>query len=150
MRDKSAERGLLLNVKKTKILVVDSNREDTSAFKINDEEIEEVDDFIYLGSTITNKGNSAPEIRRRLVMAREAVSKWATSGGVEGSAWISSWGCYGPLSSPCSYMEVSHGLCKRQMNGGWTPLRYGATEGSYKNTMDRKENQRMGLSQDRK
>ena len=66
--DKSAERGLLLNVKKTKILVVDSNREDTSAFK-------EVDDFIYLGSTITNKGNSAPEIRRRLAMAREAVSK---------------------------------------------------------------------------
>ena len=32
VRDKSAERGLLLNVKKTKILVVDSNREDTSAF----------------------------------------------------------------------------------------------------------------------
>ena len=75
VRDKSAERGLLLNVKKTKNLVVDSNREDTSAFKINGEEIEEVDDFIYLGSTITNKGNSLPEIRRQLAMAREAVSK---------------------------------------------------------------------------
>ena len=39
------------------------------------EEIEEVDNFIYLGSTITNKGNSAPEIRRRLAMARAVVSK---------------------------------------------------------------------------
>ena len=56
-------------------MVLDSNREDTSAFKINGQEIEEVDDFIYLGSTITNKGNSALEIRRRLAMAREAVSK---------------------------------------------------------------------------
>ena len=35
VRDKSAERGLLLNVKKTKILVVDSNREDTTAFNPN-------------------------------------------------------------------------------------------------------------------
>ena len=62
VRDKGAERGLLLNVKKTKILVVDSNREDTSAFKINGEEIEEVlDDFIYLGSSLTNNDNSAPE-----------------------------------------------------------------------------------------
>ena len=64
-----------LRKKKTKILVVDSNREDTSAFKINGEEIEEVVDVIYLGSTITNKGNSAPEIKRWLAMAREAVSK---------------------------------------------------------------------------
>ena len=55
VRDKSAKRGLLLNVKKTKILVVDSNREDTSAFKINGEEIEEVDDFIYLGPWVDNK-----------------------------------------------------------------------------------------------
>ena len=41
---------------------------------------------LALGSTIKNKGNSAPEIRRRLAMAREVVSKMATSGGVEGSA----------------------------------------------------------------
>ena len=34
-----------------------------------------MDDFIYLGSTITNKGQSAPEIRRRLAMARDAVQK---------------------------------------------------------------------------
>ena len=74
VRDKSAERGLLLNVKKTKILVVDSNREDTSAFKIKGKEIEEVDGLIYRGSTITNKGNSAPDIRRRLALAREAVT----------------------------------------------------------------------------
>ena len=53
VRDKSAEKGLLLNVKKTRILIVDSNREDKSAFKINGEGIEDVDDFIYLGSTIT-------------------------------------------------------------------------------------------------
>ena len=28
-------------------------------------------------------------------------------------------------------MEASHGLCKRQMKGGWTPSRCGVTEGSY-------------------
>ena len=49
---------------------------------------------------------------------------------------------------PHSYMEASHGVCKRQMNGGWTPSKCGVTAGSYKNIMDRQENQRMGLRQD--
>ena len=88
---------------------MDSNREDTRAFKINCEEIEEVDDFIYLGSTITNKGNSTPEIRRQLAMARER--------GVGAMGYC----------LPRSYI---YGSESRQMNGGCTPLRCGATEGS--------------------
>lgn len=42
----SVESCLLLNVKKTKILAVDSNRENTRPFKINGEEIQEVDEFV--------------------------------------------------------------------------------------------------------
>ena len=129
VRDKSAERGLLLNVKKTKILVVDSNRENTSVFKINGEEIKEVDDFIYLGSTITNKGNSHQ--KSEAASYGEGGSKQngqhleESKGQFESQAEGAMGHCL-----PQSYMEASHGLCKRQMNGECTPSRCCVTEGS--------------------
>ena len=65
-------------------MVVDKNRTDHNAFMIGRQCIQEVEDFMYLGSTITNKGTCAPEIRRRLATAREAVRKmgdiWRTRG----------------------------------------------------------------------
>lgn len=71
-------------MKKTKIMVVDEDRLDTSPYTISGEQIEEVDKFVYLGSTITRKGHSTPEITRRLAMVREAVQKmtnnWRSKG----------------------------------------------------------------------
>lgn len=61
----SEERGLHLNVSKTKIMVVDENRTNFSAFMIGGEQIAEVEDFVYLGSSINTWASSAPEIRRQ-------------------------------------------------------------------------------------
>ena len=40
--------GLFLSTKKTKIMVVDSNRVDTEEFMLGEEKIEELDNFVYL------------------------------------------------------------------------------------------------------
>ena len=64
VKDKSAEKDLLLNVKKTKCMVVDRDRDVKGSFMVDGEEIEEVDNFIYLGSTINDKGQCGQEIRR--------------------------------------------------------------------------------------
>lgn len=55
--------GLLLNVKKTKGMVADNNRADYSDFMLDCEKIEEVEEFIYTGSVITNQGGCRPEIK---------------------------------------------------------------------------------------
>lgn len=69
----SKGKGLLLNVKKTKIMVLDKNRQDDGKFILNDEELEEVKNFVYLGSMITTEANPTQEINRRICMARSTV-----------------------------------------------------------------------------
>lgn len=49
-----------------------------NAFMICGEQIAGVEDFVYLGSSLNAKGLSAPEIRRRLGMARSAVQRMGT------------------------------------------------------------------------
>ncbi|XP_014768430.1 uncharacterized protein LOC106867884 [Octopus bimaculoides] len=73
VKDMSAQSDLFLNVKMTKILVVDKYRTDQGDFTVDGEMIREVDDFVYLGSTISTSGTSTPEIWRRLAIARQAV-----------------------------------------------------------------------------
>ena len=74
----------LLNTQKTKIMVVDKDRERKEDFVLDGEKIEEVESFVYLGSLINTKGSSAQEIRRRLAMGRGAVqnmvSIWKSRG----------------------------------------------------------------------
>eukprot|EP00112_Aurelia_sp_Birch-Aquarium-sp1_P024396 Seg77.6 transcript_id=Seg77.6/GoldUCD/mRNA.D3Y31 product="hypothetical protein" protein_id=Seg77.6/GoldUCD/D3Y31 len=67
--------GLLLNAKKTKIIVVDENRETKEGFKLDDDELEEVNSFVYSGSTINSKGDSTEEIKRRIGMVRGTTTK---------------------------------------------------------------------------
>lgn len=74
----SADKGLLLNAKKTKIMVVDKNRTDFSSIKLDGANLEEVKEFIYLGSLINTHGSSNQKIRRRLAMARNAVQRMTT------------------------------------------------------------------------
>ena len=45
----SSRKGLLLNAKKTKIMVADSNLVDIEELMLGAEKIEEVDNFAYLG-----------------------------------------------------------------------------------------------------
>jgi len=78
VKEASKPRGLLLNVKKTQVMVVDNSRTDNSAFVLDGEEINEVDEFIYLGSKITKDCSSKVEIRRRLAMARATTINMTT------------------------------------------------------------------------
>ncbi|XP_062525565.1 uncharacterized protein LOC119628825 [Bombyx mori] len=69
----SLNMGLAINKSKTKLLVVDrfssTQRTDLLA------EYEAVDQFVYLGSVITDKGSCEPEIRRRIGMAKTAMTQ---------------------------------------------------------------------------
>ena len=53
--------------------MVDRNRIDHNEFAVDSEKIEVVEEIVYLGSTITNKGSSGLEIRRRLALARSTT-----------------------------------------------------------------------------
>ena len=72
IKQASEEKDLLLNTKKTKIMVVDRDNNNTD-FTVAGNKIEVVNRFEYLGSIITNKGESTTEIRRRMAMARSIV-----------------------------------------------------------------------------
>ena len=72
-KEASKSQNLLLNTKKTKIMVLDKSRERKEDFVLDGENIEEVESFVYLGSLINIKGSSAQEIRRRVAMGRGAV-----------------------------------------------------------------------------
>ena len=74
----SKEKGLLLNTRKTKIMVVDKNRTDSHKFILNGEELEEVKSFVYLGSLINTEVSCMPEVNRRLCMARSTIENTTT------------------------------------------------------------------------
>ena len=72
------EKGLLLNARKTKIMVVDKNRTDDHKFILNREALEEVNSFVYLGSLINTEVIRMPEVNRRLCMARSTMENMTT------------------------------------------------------------------------
>ena len=72
LKQASEKKGLLLNPKKTKIVVLDPGRS-TDAFHLDGQEIEEVESFEYLGSLININSESSVEIKRRLSMARNTT-----------------------------------------------------------------------------
>lgn len=59
----------VINKKKTKLTIVDRFA------SIQPSEYETVDEFMYLGSIINNRGNSEPEIRRRISEAKIAMTR---------------------------------------------------------------------------
>ncbi|CAH2312456.1 Hypothetical predicted protein [Pelobates cultripes] len=70
-KEESAKAGLLLNVKKTKIMA-NSN---LSSWQIDGEEVEAVTDFIFLGSKISLDCDCSHEIKRRLLLGGKAMDK---------------------------------------------------------------------------
>ena len=74
VKEHSDEKGLLLNIKKTKIMDIDKCKEE-ARIAIDGEEIERVCSFEYLGARIEANGKSTPEIRRRLAMASTRLTK---------------------------------------------------------------------------
>lgn len=72
----SQEHGLNINVKKTKVMVITKEQQSPKIeMKINNHIIEQVDQFDYLGSLITFEGRCGDEIRRRIILSKNAYNK---------------------------------------------------------------------------
>jgi len=70
MKEESEKAGLKLNIQKTKIMASDP----ITSWQINEETMETVTDFIFLGSKITADGDCSYEIKRCLLLGRKAMT----------------------------------------------------------------------------
>ena len=66
----SEKAGLKLHIQKTKIMASGP----ITSWQIDGETMETVTDFIFLGSKITADGDCSHEIKRRLLLGREAMA----------------------------------------------------------------------------
>ena len=69
-------KGIKINIKKTKVLVV-SKRDHNQRMdiKLSNKDIEQVKDFIYLESNLSCDGRNDKEIRRRIAIANQSFEK---------------------------------------------------------------------------
>ena len=70
VKEESGKIGLKLNIQKTKIMASSP----TISLQIDEETLETVTDFIFLGSKITADGDCGHEIKRCLLLGRKAVT----------------------------------------------------------------------------
>ncbi|GBP59075.1 hypothetical protein EVAR_39161_1 [Eumeta japonica] len=67
MNDSVKKRGMKVNVSKTKMTVFGKSESTTECdIHAEDEKVEQVKDFVYLGSTFTNDGKHGRDIERRV------------------------------------------------------------------------------------
>jgi hypothetical protein len=64
-----------INVKKTKSMLVSRRSGGTLCVKIDDQKVEQVSQFKYLGAMITEDGRSETEVKVRIAMAKNTFSK---------------------------------------------------------------------------
>ena len=69
VKEKSEKAGLKLNIQKTKIMASGP----TTSWQIDEETMETVTDFIFLGSKITADGDCSHESKRCLLHGRKAM-----------------------------------------------------------------------------
>jgi hypothetical protein len=67
--------GMKINIKKTKVMRVSRNVGEKINIMVNGKQIEQVENFKYLGSTITEDGRCEKEVKIRIAMAKEAFNK---------------------------------------------------------------------------
>ena len=70
MKEESEKVGLKLNIHKTKIMASGP----ITSWQIDEETVETVSDFIFLGSKITVDGDCSHEIKRRLLLGRKVMT----------------------------------------------------------------------------
>jgi len=71
VKEESEKVGLKLNIQKTKIMASSP----ITSWQIDGETVETVADFIFLGSKITADGDCSHEIKRRLLLGRQVMTK---------------------------------------------------------------------------
>ena len=70
VKEESEKAGLKLNIQKMKIMASGP----ITSWKIDEETMETLRDFIFLGSKITEEGECSHEIQRRLLLGRKAMT----------------------------------------------------------------------------
>ena len=70
VKEDSEKVGLKLNIQKTKIMASGP----ITSWEIDEERVEAVSDFLFLGSKITADGDCSHEIRRRLLLGRKVMT----------------------------------------------------------------------------
>ena len=70
VKEESEKTSLKLNIPKTKIMVSDP----ITSWQIDEETMETVADFIFLGSKITADGDCSHEIKRHLLLGRKPMA----------------------------------------------------------------------------
>ena len=70
VKEESEKVGLKLNIEKTKIMASGP----ITSWQIDEETVETVADFIFLGSKITADGDCSHEIKRRLLLGRKVMT----------------------------------------------------------------------------
>ena len=70
VKEESEKAGLKLNIQKTKIMALGS----ITSWQTDEETMETVTDFIFLGSKITADGDCSHEIKRHLLLGRKAMT----------------------------------------------------------------------------
>ena len=70
VKEKSEKVGLKLSIKKTKIMVSSLN----TSWQIDEEKLEAVTEFIFLGSKITADYDCSHDIKRHLLLGRKAMT----------------------------------------------------------------------------
>ena len=76
VKDNGEKCGLLMNIKKTKVMLLTKDtKEKKVSIHIDHKEVEQVQSFTYLGQLITDDGRSEGEIRSRIGLAKNKFSK---------------------------------------------------------------------------
>ena len=70
VKEESEKVGLKLNIQKTKIMASSP----ITSWEIDEETVETVSDFIFLGSKITADGDCSHDIKRRLLLTRKVMT----------------------------------------------------------------------------
>ena len=70
VKEESEKAGLILNIKKTKVMASSP----ITSWQIDGETMATVRDFIFLGSKITADGDCSHEIKRCLLLGRKAMT----------------------------------------------------------------------------
>ena len=70
MKEESEKVGLKFSIQKTEIMASGP----ITSWQMDGQTMERVSDFIFLGSKITADGDCSPEIKRRLLLGRKAMT----------------------------------------------------------------------------
>ena len=70
LADEAARVGLKINAKKSNVMQV--NAKNDQRIELNGEQVEEVEEFVYLGALLDKEGGTTKDIQHRLSKARQA------------------------------------------------------------------------------